>query len=187
VIDGTFDDWGTVGNEYRDTRGDVFHRDAVGYGGVRYVNDSGRNDIITSKVAVDEQNIYFWVETAEPLSSHEDPHWMMLFLDADKNSDTGWYGYDYLVNLEVLDDKVTTLMKYDGEKWVKVSDISYRYTGNQMELAIPRTLLQLDREEFIVDFKWSDNVGELVDPISFCLRGDTAPNRRFNYRFVWKR
>ena len=186
VIDGAFDDWNTVANEYRDTKGDVFHRDAIGYGGVRYVNDSGRNDIITSKVAVDEQNIYFWVETANPLSSHKDPHWMMLFLDADKNSDTGWYGYDYLINLEVIDDKVTTLMKYDGKKWTKVADISYRYTENQMELAIPRKLLQLDRGDFIFDFKWSDNVGELIDPISFCLHGDTAPNRRFNYRFDWK-
>ena len=186
-IDGTFDDWNALTNEYRDTRGDTFHRDALGYGGIRYVNDSGRNDIITSKVAVDEQNIYFWVETAESLSPHTAPHWMLLFLDADTNTETGWFGYDFLINYEVKDDKVTTLMKYDGEKWGKAADISYRYTENQMELAIPRNLLQLDRDNFVFDFKWSDNVGKLVDPISFCLHGDTAPNRRFNYRFTWKR
>ena len=37
------------------------------------------------------------------------------------------------------------------------------------------------------DFKWADNPGELVDPISICTHGDTAPNRRFNYRFIWNK
>jgi len=35
------------------------------------------------------------------------------------------------------------------------------------------------------DFKWADHVGPLADPMF--LQGDAAPNRRFNYRFVWKR
>ena len=39
--------------EYRDTVGDTFHRDYNGYGGLHYTNDSGRNDIVTCKVAVD--------------------------------------------------------------------------------------------------------------------------------------
>ena len=187
-IDGAFDDWTSVANEYRDTQGDIFHRDAVGYAGEHYVNDSGRNDIITSKVAVNEQNVYFWVETADPLTPHTDYHWMMLFIDADKNSNTGWYGYDFAVNLEVVSDKMTTLMKYEGNHWVKLADIPYSYHGNQMELAIPRELLNLgNKDAFTFDFKWSDNAGELTDPIAFCLNGDTAPNRRFNYRFIWKK
>jgi len=43
----------------------------------------------------------------------------------------------------------------------------------------------LEKDAFTFDFKWSDNAGELTDPIAFCLNGDTAPNRRFNYRFIW--
>ena len=186
TVDGAFDDWNAVTNEYRDTKGDVFHRDAIGYAGIHYVNNSGRNDIITSKVAVDGEKIYFWVETAEPLTSHTDKHWMMLFLDADNNAQTGWYGYDYAINYEVKSNKVTTLMKYNGNKWVKVANIAYQYKDNQLELAIPRSLLNLTKDAFTVDFKWSDNAGDLVDPISLCLNGDTAPNRRFNYRFIWK-
>jgi hypothetical protein len=27
----------------------------------------------------------------------------------------------------------------------------------------------------------------LKDPISLCLAGDSAPNRRFNYRCIWKK
>ena len=43
-----------------------------------------------------------------------------------------------------------------------------------------------DGTEIRLDYKWSDNPTELVDPISLCVAGDTAPNRRFNYRFIWK-
>jgi hypothetical protein len=78
-------------------------------------------------------------------------------------------------------------MKYDGKKWVKVADISYRYKGTQMELVIPRKLLHLNKDAFTFDFKWSDNADELIDPVSFALNGDTAPNRRFNYRYIWKK
>ncbi len=49
--------------EYRDTIGDTAHRDYNGYGGLHYTNDSGRNDIITCKVAVDGDNVYFYAET----------------------------------------------------------------------------------------------------------------------------
>ena len=187
AVDGRFDDWNTIADDFRDTKGDVIHRNYNGYGGLHYTNTSGRNDIVTCKVTADKKHIYFWVETAEPLTPHTDQHWMRLLLDADNNSNTGWYGYDYMVNNEVKNDKVTTLMKYNGKNWVKVADIPYRYNGTQMELSIPRKLLNLNKDAFTVDFKWSDNAGELTDPISFALNGDTAPNRRFNYRFIWKK
>ena len=35
------------------------------------------------------------------------------------------------------------------------------------------------------DFKWADNCSPLQD--AMFLQGDAAPNRRFNYRFVWER
>ena len=37
------------------------------------------------------------------------------------------------------------------------------------------------------DFKWADNPSGLTDIISLCTTGDTAPNRRFAYRFIWKK
>ena len=40
---------------------------------------------------------------------------MLLFLDSDRNTATGWSGYDYLVNHEVIDDSATTLKAWrDG-------------------------------------------------------------------------
>ena len=104
-IDGKFDDWAGVEVEYRDTVGDTVHRDYDGYGGLHYTNNTGRNDIITSKVAVDRDNVYFYVETNEALTPHTDTNWMLLLIDADRNPDTGWCGYDYLINQRVIDPR----------------------------------------------------------------------------------
>ena len=112
---------------------------------------------------------------------------MLLLIDADNNSETGWFGYDYIVNKQVKSDKVTTLMKYENEQWIEVSELNYRYAGNELEIEIPCQLLNINQNQFVIDFKWSDNPEKLEDPISFCLNGDTAPNRRFNYRLIWKK
>jgi hypothetical protein len=189
-IDGKFEDWAGVEVDYRDTVGDTFHRDYDGYGGLHYRNDSGRNDIITCKVAVDRSSVYFYVETREALTPHTGTNWMLLLIDADLNPNTGWYGYDYLINRRVVDGKTTTIMRYSPEAphgpWVEAARLNYRYAGKALELAVPRKLMGLKGEAFTFDFHWCDNPADLKDPISLCISGDSAPNRRFNYRCIWK-
>ena len=188
-VDGRFSDWKNNSIEYRDTKGDTFHRDAKGYAGLHLTNTSGRNDIITSKIAVGEEYISFYAETAEAITPHTDNNWMLLLIDADNNSSTGWFGYDFIVNKQTKDARTTTLMQYDSSanEWKAISDINMRYADNQLELAIPRKLLGIEGDSLTLDFKWTDNAEELADPISLCLNGDTAPNRRFNYRVIWNK
>ncbi len=190
-IDGDFGDWAGIDVEYRDTVGDTIHRDYPGYGGLHYQDDSGRNDIVTCKVAVDNENVYFFAETNAPLTPHTGKNWMLLLIDADQNHHTGWCGYDYLVNLKILDDKTTTLMRYDASSpkgaWVEQAKLPYRYAGNKLELAIPRQLIGLRGDALSFDFHWCDNPTDLKDPISLCISGDSAPNGRFNYRCLWKK
>ena len=183
-IDGSFSDWKNIAVEYRDTKGDVIHRAHKGYGGSYYTENSGRNDIITSKVAVDRSNIYFYAETASPLTASSDKNWMLLFIDEDQNPATGWNGYDMLINKNVTDEKSTTLSRYDSatREWQKVSDLSYRSKGSQLEIAVPRSALHLGGSQFGFDFHWCDNPDKLTDIISLATTGDSAPNRRFNYR-----
>ena len=187
--DGDFGEWDVVTTEYRDTRGDVFHRDAKGYAGLHYVDTSGRNDILTAKVAVGRRAIGFYAETADALTPSDGNNWMLLLIDADNDSSTGWYGYDFVINKKVKDGRTTTLMRYDSdsEQWIEAAELPYRYEGNRLEVIVPRKLLGLTGDGFTFDFKWSDNAYELEDPISLCLHGDTAPNRRFNYRCIWNR
>jgi len=190
-INGDFTDWQAINVEYRDTIGDTFTRDYPGYGGLHYKNDSGRNDIVTAKVAVDRDNIYFYVAANEPLTPHTGSNWMLLLIDADKNHSTGWYGYDYLINKNITDKTTTTLMRYNPESpdtpWTQQAQLKYSYKGKTLELAVPRKLVGLQDNAFKFDFHWCDNPAELNDPISLCINGDSAPNRRFNYRCIWKK
>ncbi|MBS7292911.1 MAG: hypothetical protein KIG75_04730, partial [Bacteroidales bacterium] len=172
---------------YRDTKGDVFHRDAKGYGGLHYKDSSGRNDIVASKVAVGKNEVFFYVETADALTPCTDPDWMLLLIDSDGDSSTGWYGYDILINKDIASDGKGNVLKYADGKWIKAGEYNFAVSGNKLELAVPKALLGVSGKSMTFDFKWADNTGELVDPISLCLKGDTAPNRRFNYRFIWNK
>lgn len=188
-IDGKFEEWQKIPVEYRDTRGDVFHRNHPGYGGLHYADTSGRNDIITSKVAVTRKEVCFYAETDQTLTSHQDRNWMLLLIDADQDAGTGWYGYDYMVNGKVTDEEQTILMEYDSESssWSDGPSLPFRYEEKQMEVAIPREVIGMSGTSIGFDFKWCDNPAELKDPVSLFLHGDTAPNRRFNYRCIWKK
>lgn len=187
--DGAFEKWASVQPEYLDTIGDTFHRDYDGYGGLHYTDNTGRNDIVASKVAVGRSSVAFYVQTREPLTPHTGKNWMLLLIDADRNPKTGWFGYDFLINKHILDERTTTLMRYDARTavWVEVAKLPFRYAGNKLQLVVPRKLLGLKGDAVTFDFKWADNPTDLKDPISLCTSGDTAPNRRFNYRFIWKK
>jgi hypothetical protein len=115
---------------------------------------------------------------------------MLLFVDADKNHDTGWCGYDFLVNKNVVDEQRTTVARHDPSSpenpWAEVGQAAYRYAGKSVEIALPRDLVGPEGDELSFDFHWCDNPTELKDAISLCTTGDSAPNRRFNYRCIWR-
>lgn len=182
-VDGSFDDWSAVEPEFRDTIGDTIHRDHKGYGDLSYRNDTGRNDFVIAKAAYDTRNIYFFVQTLEKISPHTDPRWMLLFIDADQNAATGWMGYDFLINLEVLSDQKTTVKAWRNNRWVTIAAASYRVNGNGMEVSIPRSALGLAKKPPAFDFHWADDIQNLDDISEFGVNGDSAPNRRWNYRF----
>ncbi len=185
VINGDFSKWESIEPVFRDPVGDVMHRNFRGYdAGTVYVNNSGRNDIIESRVTYDQNNLYFFVKTAGDITPHTDPDWMYLLLDIDRNKGTGWEGYDFLVNHDVISESVTTLKRWNGIEWSDPVQIDYAVNGNGLELSIPKEALSVPGEnmpEFY--FKWADNAGSLSDITDFFLYGDVAPDRRFNFNF----
>ena len=186
TIDGDFADWENVGPEYRDTIGDTAHRNSAGWGEAgTYVNTTGRNDFVKSKVARDDDYVYFYVETAARITDHSGPNWMLLFVDSDRDSATGWHGYDCIVNHPPVDADTTTVKRNTGGwNWSQSLVVPYAKTDEQMELRIPRDYLGLDDPTSATfDFHWADNIQKTDDIIEFCVSGDSAPNRRFNYRY----
>ena len=185
-IDGNFDDWDAVSVEFRDTIGDVVHRNHPGYGSLVYTNTTGRNDFIRSKATRDKANLYFFVQTREPVTHHTDPMWMMLLIDSDQNGATGWLGYDYIVNQEIKSSSETTLKSWNGSGWTLCGSCQYRVRGSDLELSIPFKLLKESAETPSFDFHWADNIQSFGGVEELGINGDNAPNRRWNYRFQTK-
>ena len=168
---------------FRDTRGDILHRDHNGYGGLHYTDTTGRNDIITATVSVTRKNLVFTATTAEALTPATDANWMILYLNTDLNTSTGWQGFDYLVMSRLLyrfDTSTSAWQPLAPVATTLLSDSTLAYT-------IPRKLLCLNASSITLDFKWADNPAAPFDIISVSTTGDTAPNRRFRYRFTWQR
>lgn len=185
-LDHGFEQWRDVGPEFLDHIGDTVPRDFDGVAGLHYRNDSGRNDIVSAKVARDSSRIYFYVRTAAPISSWRGTNWMWLLIDADQNPATGWQGYDFIVNRLVESDGTTWLEKnVGGWNWQKVQRLKFRVQGNQMHVAIPRSALGLAKgaRPVRLDFKWADHLQRPGDVMDFYLDGDVAPEGRLNYRY----
>jgi hypothetical protein len=182
-IDGSFQDWDTVRPEFRDTVGDTLHRNHKGYGSLVYQDDSGRNDFAACKCAYDATNVYFYARTVAEITPRTDTNWMVLFVDVDRNPSTGWCGYDYALNLEVLSERETTVKEWRSGKWETVARVPLAYQRNELEMAVPKRLLGLTPYRAGFDFHWADNFRNLEGIAEFGVHGDSAPNRRFNYRY----
>lgn len=160
-IDGQFDDWTGVVPEFRDNRGDAINRNHPGWGSEgTYINNNARNDIDLAKVARDPYNVHFYVRTIDPMTSYEDENWMLLLINADRNYNTGWEGYDYIINRTGTTAQTATLeVNLGGWNWAPAGTVVYASNGTELELTIPRHLLGDDRlDDF--EFKWSDNMQE---------------------------
>ncbi len=183
-IDGKFDEWKEVTPVYTDAVGDASHRDYNGVRpGIHYTNITGRNDIIESRVAHDAKKVCFYVKTAAALTSYKDNNWMLLFIDADNNKKTGWEGYDYVVNTEVKNDRITLIKKWVNHSWQTVSSTSYKAANNEMEISVPLSLFHLTNATLSFNFHWADNMQKLTDVSCFFTDGDSAPERRFDYHY----
>ncbi len=182
-INGDFGQWRHVTPVFWDFEGDTQARDEVDVTRTfRYQNFTGRNDIVESRLTADESRIYVYAKTAAPLTSYkEGKHWMLLFLDTDDLKSTGWEGYDFLVNYDVINDTTTTLCAYRDGVWQEIASVSYQVKDNEFMVAIPRALLGLTEDTFTVNFHWLDNVTDVYDLHAWFTTGDSAPERRNDY------
>jgi len=185
-IDGDFSDWANVAAQYRDNTGDALNRNSPGiFEGLHYTNNTARNDFRLMKVAHDDNNLYFYVETAGNISAYNDESWMRLFIKTNGRDGDNWEGYNYIVNRSNVTSSATVLEKSTGGwNWSAVSEnINYKVKENKMELAIPLRDLGLDADSISLEFKWHDNMQVQGDIYEFYLNGDAAPNSRFNYSY----
>jgi hypothetical protein len=184
-LNGPLAAWKSVEPEFRDTIGDTFVRNHPGYNtATRFVNTTGRNDLVLMKVARDRKLVYFYAKAGDAITPHTDPNWMMLFIDRDRDHRTGWQGYDFVVNRRVKDAE-TTFLEHTraGWKWQPKAEVKFCHGGSELALAISREALGIGDGPFQLEFKWADNIQNEDSIDEFTLNGDAAPPGRFNYLY----
>lgn len=182
-----FEQWKDVAPEFRDHVGETIPRDHAGVAGLHYRNQSGRNDLVSCKVAHDAEKFYFFLRTAAPIQPGTRPERLWLLIDTDQKHETGWEGYDLLIGRSVDGDGKLSVEKHaNGWEWKEVAKISFRMQGNELHLALPRFLLGPEAKACI-DFKWVDNSQAPGDILDFYSSGDVAPEGRFNYRYTLRK
>ena len=175
--------WADVTPEFLSYKGNVMPRNHAGQGTeLIYTNTTGRNDIVSAKVARDDSYIYFYVETADNLTDKTDPKWMRLFIDIDRNKATGWEGYDFIVNRLNPQDSAVVEKSLNSWNWETAGKTEYVVDGNTLVLKINRAVLGIAGGQALdFEFKWSDNMQEDGNIMDFYVNGDVAPGSRFNY------
>ena len=193
-LNGSIDQWNTVEPYYAAYIGNTAHRDAEGYGDLRYTETSGRNDIIGARVARDDEFVYFFVECNETITPYTDSLWMNLYVDCDQESQ-GWNTFDFVVNKSAASAHTLVLEKFTAEndyaKTEKVADVAYKADGKTMTVKIPKSALGLEGNDYTINFAWTDNVhdeGDYTkfsgDILDFYVSGDVAPGGRFKFSYV---
>lgn len=179
-------EWTDVKPYFAHYKGNVMERDHRGRYDQYYVNKSGRNDIMGARVSRDDRYIYFYVETAQELTSSSDRNWMMLFLDVDRDKSSGWYGYDFIINRLNPENGKAVLENNIGNRWEweEKAEVDIHIDKDFLVLKVPKKLLGVIGEEIDIEFKWNDNMQENGNIMDFYENGDTAPGGRFN--FVYK-
>ncbi len=177
--------WDNVKPEFLSYKRNVLHRNHPGQGNsLTYTNNTGRNDIVKAKVARDKDYLYFYVETADALTDKSDPKWMRLFIDIDRNKNTGWEGYDFVLNRSNPTDSVSIEKSTNSWNWSKIGAAGYAVNGSSLVFKVRRSLLGVTEERRIdFEFKWSDNMQEDGNIMDFYVNGDVAPSGRFNYHY----
>jgi hypothetical protein len=176
-----------VAPDYYTYKNNTGARDCDGYLSTHYTNETGRNDFSLAKVAQDSENVYFYMECENEITSSTDARWMRLFINVDDRAEN-WEGYEFVLNRETAGVLERSL---GGWNWETAGEVQWSVSGKVLQVAIPRSMLGLPEGAFTLRFKWADNnlteneSGE-PDILDFYQYGDTAPGGRFQYRYEAK-
>lgn len=178
-------DFDSVKPYYKADKGMTIHRNCDGFVGCHYENYTGRNDIIGSKVARNNEYVWFMAECTENISEPQNKNWMTLYIDCDRNKESGWEGYDIVVN-RLFENGKAVIEKYvktadkNSYTWERIGDTDVIVEGTKLYFKIPRALISAGHLNF--EFKWNDNM-QKSDVMDFYVNGCTAPLGRFNYLY----
>ncbi len=167
---GDFSQWDSdkITAIYSDYKNDTVDRCAEGFGHIMLTDFSGRNDFVKMKVCEDEENLYFYAETAEDLTVSDGKNWMSLFINE-----------EYVINRTSPQNGSTDVEKITSDGYEFAGKAEIRFEGNKLMLSVEKEMIGYDGN---MTFKWADNYAE-DDVYSFYTKGDSAPYGRLCYSY----
>ena len=190
-INDSFNQWDDILVTYSDPINDCNNRNASGFGHQKITDKSGNNDIQSIKITHDTQYLYFYIGVNKKynMPSYDGKmSWMQIFINTDLNSQTGFYGYDYLINSKIKNNDTSTIAKSNSNTKVysfsDISDAQYRIEENKMMIKINLKDLGITNYEKIkFAFKVVDSKTQITSMEKMYTEGDSAPIGRLNYIF----
>ena len=182
---GGLDQWNGIAG-YADFAGDTAFRDHASSNAslANYVDKTGRNDIVNTRIAWDGESIFLLVTCADAITPYEagDKTWMNLFFGVSTEQESGWNGFQYVVNRTVSGSTSSVeRLSEAGEAAGKTGEAELSVFGRYLVVRIPRSALGLTEKKFTLRFKVSDHVVHYADIMSYYAEGDAAPIGRFAY------
>lgn len=176
--------WDAIHSGYQDFEGDAIKRDSVGaVNGLRYTDNSARNDIKLVKVTNDVKNIYFYIECKEDITAYNgtDENYMNIWLRTN-SKDPSFNGFNILINRNIKNNEGIIEKSLGGYNFEVVGKAKLSINGNVMQVKIPKEYLNCEKENSF-EFKVADNVTNYKDIMDYYVTGDVVPLGRLRYGY----
>lgn len=172
--------WSAITAVYKDLTTDTEPRNAMSAAMEKLTNDTGRNDISEVRVASDDENVYFLIQTVADITEKEadDAHWMNLYIGVD-GKEGGWNGLHYVVNRS-LSGTEASLSRIEDGSYTDVAKAKTEVSGNLMLVTVKKSDLGITGA-CSLQFKVCDNLQKDFDITDLYVNGDCAPLGRINY------
>lgn len=189
-IDGKYEDWTNVRPIFYDTISDPVHRHCRGWGQEQfYNNQTGRNDIVESRVSCDNDYLYFYLKVQDQIQgNYSSKDWITLLIDVDENPQTGVNGNDFVVRSSHQEHTLQLCRLSNEGDCPNVSvilpNVEHSISSKELEMKIPINSIFEKIHHKGFRFKWTDGISVLKDWSVFTTDGDAAPNDRYYFRYL---
>ncbi len=178
--------WNDVKAVFRNVGIDNTARNSVGAASsVRYTQAAARNNLTEIRVAEDDENIYFRINSEDEITRPDDNDsgWINIFIGVGELSSEGWCGYQYVVNrqrdggkpsVEILESDFTSKKCGEGE---------YKLFPKCIIFTVPKSVLGIEGGANIY-FKAADGIEHPEDITDYYVSGRSLPMGRLSYRYI---
>ena len=155
----------------------------------KYINETNRNDIKSTKVSHDANNLYIQIETKDDIViDHDKTNNLNVLLSINGSNKANWEGYNFILNRNDLvnGEGLTSLEEFTGNEFEtnEFSKCNYFLSNKTLSISIPLENIGVSEADgFSVDLKVADGISEQGNMMNYYIDGDVAPIGRLNYRY----